>query len=157
MGLPPFHADTYYKLLPKILHDKVKYPKDMDVELRELIEGMLQKAPSSRYDWDIIMQHPFMKNINGLTRQDSKGERQGLSEITDLTNKVESQIEKDFPIDTAMLRPSNLVNHTNKVEIEELKQYEDDLKSGKINGKDLKTNVIFYHKLVSLFSMSSLG
>jgi fused-like protein len=50
-GVPPFHADTYYKLLPKILHDKVKYPKDMDVELRELIEGMLQKAPSSRYDW----------------------------------------------------------------------------------------------------------
>jgi fused-like protein len=50
-GIPPFHADTYYKLLPKILHDKVKYPKDMDVELRELIEGMLQKSPSSRYDW----------------------------------------------------------------------------------------------------------
>ncbi|MBS1889920.1 MAG: hypothetical protein JST59_01390 [Actinobacteria bacterium] len=50
-GIPPFHADTYYKLLPKILHDKVKYPKDMDVELRELIEGMLQKSPGSRYDW----------------------------------------------------------------------------------------------------------
>jgi hypothetical protein len=38
-------------LIPKILKDKVRYPKDMDLALRELIDGMLQKSPTSRYDW----------------------------------------------------------------------------------------------------------
>jgi hypothetical protein len=33
-GATPFFAETYYKLLPKILHDKVRYPKDIDLELR---------------------------------------------------------------------------------------------------------------------------
>lgn len=84
---------------------------------------MLQKIPSSRYDWDQITQHPFIKNMGGLARQDSKAERPGLSEISDFNNRTENQIEKEFPIDTAKLRPSKLANNTNKVEIEELKQY----------------------------------
>lgn len=61
VGRPPFYAESYHKLIPKILSDKVRYPKDMDVSLRDLIDGMLQKSPSSRYDWPQIINHPFMK------------------------------------------------------------------------------------------------
>lgn len=56
-----------------------------------------------------------------------------------------------------MLRPSNLVNHNNKVEIEELRQYEEDLKQNKPYVKNLKVDIMFYHKLVSLFAMVSQG
>lgn len=61
VGRTPFYAENYHKLIPKILNDKVRYPKDMDVSLRDLIDGMLQKTPSSRYDWNQIINHPFMK------------------------------------------------------------------------------------------------
>lgn len=60
-GRPPFFAENYDKLLPRILHDKVRYPKDMDLSLKDLIDGMLQKSPTSRLDWDQISNHPFMK------------------------------------------------------------------------------------------------
>lgn len=60
-GKPPFMAETYQKLVPRILHDKMRYPKDMDISLRDLIDGMLQKSPSSRYDWEQIINHPFMR------------------------------------------------------------------------------------------------
>lgn len=60
-------------------------------------------------------------------------------------------------MDAAMLRPSNLVNHNNKVEIEELRQYEEDLKQNKPYVKNLKVDIMFYHKLVSLFAMVSQG
>ena len=33
----------------------------MDLYLRDLIDGMLQKFPSSRYDWDKITNHIFMR------------------------------------------------------------------------------------------------
>lgn len=50
-GIPPFYADTFPKLAPKILNDKIIYPKNMPLELKELLQGMLQKSPSLRLDW----------------------------------------------------------------------------------------------------------
>jgi fused-like protein len=58
-GVPPFIADSLQRLAPKIIHDKVVYPNNMAVELRELIQGMLQKNPTNRYDWIDLEKHPF--------------------------------------------------------------------------------------------------
>jgi len=51
-GRPPFYASTTQQLYPKILYETVKFPQGMSLYLRELIDGMLQKTPSKRYDWD---------------------------------------------------------------------------------------------------------
>jgi serine/threonine protein kinase len=44
-GRPPFWAENLARLKPKILHEKVKWVKDMPIELRTLIDKMLQKNP----------------------------------------------------------------------------------------------------------------
>jgi len=59
IGTPPFLAENFQKLTVKILRDKVLYPNNMSVELRELVDGMLQKNPTNRYDWPDIQKHPF--------------------------------------------------------------------------------------------------
>lgn len=50
-GRPPFWAENLAKLKPKILYEKVRFPKDMPIELRTLIDKMLQKIPEARADW----------------------------------------------------------------------------------------------------------
>lgn len=58
-GFPPFFADSFQKLVIKIINDKILYPGNMSVEFRELVDGMLQKNPANRYDWADIQKHPF--------------------------------------------------------------------------------------------------
>jgi fused-like protein len=60
-GKTPFHATTIQQLQPKILHEPVKFPKDMSANLRELIDGMLQKSDQKRYDWDQVKKHIFFQ------------------------------------------------------------------------------------------------
>ena len=81
MGRPPFYAESYHKLIPKILHDRVRYPKDMDVELRDLVDGMLQKMPGAKYDWVEIVGHPFMKEKGSLGEVESN-----FSNLNNLNN-----------------------------------------------------------------------
>lgn len=57
VGGPPFYASNIPSLRPKILFDNVKFPPDMPASLRELIDGMLQKCPTKRYDWLQVQNH----------------------------------------------------------------------------------------------------
>jgi serine/threonine protein kinase len=58
-GRTPFYASTIQQLTPKIIHDYVRFPANMPIALRELIDGMLQKTEAKRYDWDQVKNHPF--------------------------------------------------------------------------------------------------
>ena len=44
----------------------------------------------------------------------------------------------------------------NKITLNELKGYEEEIKSGKATTKALKTDLVFYHRLVSLFTLYTL-
>ena len=63
-GLPPFFANKIEALIPKILENKVIYPKNMPLELKDLLQGMLQKSPHLRFDWKDVLNHPFF-NVRG--------------------------------------------------------------------------------------------
>ena len=60
-GVPPFYDNKFEKLVPKILEHKVIYPKSMSLQLKDLLQGMLQKNPLSRLDWGDILAHPFFQ------------------------------------------------------------------------------------------------
>lgn len=59
--MTPFYAQTITNLRPKILFDRVAFPGNMPAELKDLIDGMLQKDPQKRYDWDQVKNHIFFK------------------------------------------------------------------------------------------------
>ncbi len=58
-GFTPYMADTFPNLAKKVLSTKVVYPANMSVQLRELVDGMLQKNPNNRYNLADIQKHPF--------------------------------------------------------------------------------------------------
>ena len=68
-GRPPFHAKNLQSLQPKILHDPIKFPQSMSTNLRDLIDGMLQKSQNKRFDWNQVKNHPFFINIVPLPKQ----------------------------------------------------------------------------------------
>lgn len=68
-GRPPFFAENLQKLKPKILYEKVRFPKEMPVELRSLIDKMLQKNPESRSDWEALKKNEFFKDLNPLNEK----------------------------------------------------------------------------------------
>ena len=62
-GRTPFYASTLNELTPKIMHEPVKYPLGINVLLRDLIDGMLQKSEKKRYDWDQVKNHKFFTDF----------------------------------------------------------------------------------------------
>lgn len=58
-GITPFHAETLHQLKPKILGQKVNFPKDMPIDMKTLISGMLQKNPINRFDWSDLKKQAF--------------------------------------------------------------------------------------------------
>lgn len=59
VGSTPFLAENFQKLAEKILRDRVLFPNFLTMELRELLDGMLQKNPNNRYDYPDIQRHVF--------------------------------------------------------------------------------------------------
>ena len=65
-GITPFHAETLHQLKPKILGQKVAFPKDMPVDMKTLIGGMLQKNPINRFDWSDLKKLSFFEDSSLL-------------------------------------------------------------------------------------------
>ncbi len=61
VGITPFHCNCYNKLIVKILHDQIRYPKNTPIEFRQLIDAILNKNSNNRFDWPQIETHPFFK------------------------------------------------------------------------------------------------
>ena len=121
----------------------------MDLSLKELIEGMLQKSPSSRYDYPQIMNHPFLQQKTPSVLKENKIDYNiNLHQL----GKIEEEDEFDKSYRTER-NPSKLRPNKHKLNSQELKGYEDDLKLMRPNVKALKTDFVFYNRLVSLFTL----
>lgn len=59
VGRAPFYAENLQKLKPKILYEKVRFPRDMPIEMRTLIDRMLQKNPGNRATWEELKKAEF--------------------------------------------------------------------------------------------------
>ena len=64
IGQPPFYAKTFQELFQQVNNGKYTLPKNMklSVEVITFINGLLQFYPEKRFDWDEIINHPFIKN-----------------------------------------------------------------------------------------------
>lgn len=60
-GAPPFNTKHFYTLIQKIIHNPVKYPKNISKEFRSFLEGLLNKEPKKRLDWPELANHEFVQ------------------------------------------------------------------------------------------------
>jgi len=64
-GLPPFYSQDVQEMYRKIIHDKLKFPANMNPDAMSLIDGLLQRDFNTRLkDPAIIKKHPFFSTIN---------------------------------------------------------------------------------------------
>jgi len=63
-GLPPFYSQDVQEMYRKIIHDKLKFPANMNPDAMSLIDGLLQRDFNARLkDPSIIKKHPFFSVI----------------------------------------------------------------------------------------------
>eukprot|EP00043_Microstomoeca_roanoka_P006873 m.66704 g.66704 ORF g.66704 m.66704 type:complete len:805 (-) comp13603_c0_seq1:302-2716(-) len=68
-GSPPYYTDNIVTLVNMIVGDAIKWPDNMDAEFKDLLSGLLTKAPSQRLAWPDLEYHPFLQNhpnIHGI-------------------------------------------------------------------------------------------
>ncbi|KAJ8290787.1 hypothetical protein GJAV_G00017560 [Gymnothorax javanicus] len=65
-GKTPFFSDSFSDLIEHILHDDVPSPKqkgthacEPSLDFENLLNGLLQKDPDKRMNWDQLLSHPF--------------------------------------------------------------------------------------------------
>jgi len=64
-GLPPFYSQDVQEMYRKIIHDKLKFPANMNPDAMSLIDGLLQRDFNTRLkDPSLIKKHPFFSSIN---------------------------------------------------------------------------------------------
>lgn len=61
VGETPFHTDSLYSLVKKIIKNPIKYYDKMSSEFKNFLKGLLVKDPSKRMSWPDIISHPFLK------------------------------------------------------------------------------------------------
>jgi len=61
-GQPPFIAGTIIHLYHKIQNDPLVFPSQIDPSLQDLLIGMLQKDPESRFELNTVIQHPWLRH-----------------------------------------------------------------------------------------------
>lgn len=54
----------YDEKTTKIIKKEPKFSSSIDINLKDLINGLLNKSPKNRYGWDEIKNHPWYSNIN---------------------------------------------------------------------------------------------
>jgi serine/threonine protein kinase len=64
IGAPPFDAETHKELFSSIIHDKVRFPKDIDSDVKTVISGLLRKDPNKRYGFKKLLKQEFFQNID---------------------------------------------------------------------------------------------
>ena len=67
-GLPPYYDKNKEAMYCKVLYEPLCFPMPISKELRNLLEGLLEKMPSNRIGSKRgiveIKQHPWLKNID---------------------------------------------------------------------------------------------
>jgi serine/threonine-protein kinase ULK/ATG1 len=63
-GTLPFYAPNHKNLFEKIMEGKYSFPSKLKISLEAIsfVNGLLQFYPERRYDWNQILDHPFIKN-----------------------------------------------------------------------------------------------
>ena len=62
-GLPPFYTNNIFQLVNLIVKDAIKWPADMDADLRSFLQGLLTKDPRKRLSWPAIAHHNFLSSV----------------------------------------------------------------------------------------------
>ncbi|XP_071946341.1 serine/threonine-protein kinase 36-like [Antedon mediterranea] len=60
VGTPPFYTNSIFQLVSLIIKDPVKWPKNMSLEFKDFLQGLLTKKPSKRLSWPNLLHHPFV-------------------------------------------------------------------------------------------------
>lgn len=71
-GIPPFHTNSLYSLIEKIVKNPIKYPDNMSSEFKSFLQGLLIKEPSKRMSWREIVDHPFLNATNADLEEEKK-------------------------------------------------------------------------------------
>ncbi|XP_041457057.1 serine/threonine-protein kinase 36-like [Lytechinus variegatus] len=62
VGTPPFYTNSIFQLVSLIIKDPVKWPKNMNPEFKDFLQGLLTKSSKHRLTWPSLLYHPF---VNG--------------------------------------------------------------------------------------------
>ncbi|KAI1885690.1 hypothetical protein AGOR_G00206410 [Albula goreensis] len=100
-GKPPFFTDSFTDLIQLILHEDLPSPRQKGptaskptFEFESLLDGLLQKDPNKRLNWDQLLAHPFWRGAfseeqtTDETLEDSSGIEQ--SEVCPLIQVLPS-------------------------------------------------------------------
>jgi serine/threonine protein kinase len=60
VGQPPFYTNSIYSLINLIVKEDVKYPKNMDPQMKSFLSGLLVKDPKRRLNWPHLLHHPYV-------------------------------------------------------------------------------------------------
>eukprot|EP01117_Protostelium_nocturnum_P020434 TRINITY_DN918_c0_g2_i1.p1 TRINITY_DN918_c0_g2~~TRINITY_DN918_c0_g2_i1.p1 ORF type:complete len:455 (-),score=106.78 TRINITY_DN918_c0_g2_i1:124-1488(-) len=105
-GLPPFYSQDVQEMYRKIIHDKLKFPQNMNPDAMSLIDGLLQRDFNQRLkDPSIIKKHPFFSTIDwdGLVSKRVKAPF-----VPDVSGEHDvSQIDPAFIEEAANITPTD--------------------------------------------------
>lgn len=105
-GDPPFTGNNHKKIMDKVLKEKPKYPFYMTTESKEVLNKLLNKNPSKRFDvdhqWDKFQKLPVFRHFKFKDIEERKVEPPIRPLITDL-EKAEN-----FDLEFTSMKLSNL-------------------------------------------------
>lgn len=63
-GKTPFDGENRLKIMNKIISNKINFPNDADPSLVDLINGLVEKNPKKRLNFDDFQNHCFFNNFS---------------------------------------------------------------------------------------------
>ncbi|KAK5649733.1 hypothetical protein RI129_000762 [Pyrocoelia pectoralis] len=66
VGTPPFEDQAVRSTLNRVVSANYRLPNFLSVDVKDLINSLLQKNPKDRIKLDMILEHPFMKRYDIL-------------------------------------------------------------------------------------------
>ncbi|XP_071499914.1 serine/threonine-protein kinase 36-like [Diadema antillarum] len=60
VGTPPFYTNSIFQLVSLIIKDPVKWPKNMNPDFKDFLQGLLTKTAKHRLSWPQLLYHPFI-------------------------------------------------------------------------------------------------
>ena len=99
-GNVPFQGNDFDTLKENILHLKIVWPKDINIDAKNLIKRILKLDPKSRISLEEMLQHPFFTKyfpnaINDLIKPEDQGEFKTFIINKDDPNNWEPFIKKE--------------------------------------------------------------
>uniref|UniRef100_A0A1B6LSA0 non-specific serine/threonine protein kinase n=1 Tax=Graphocephala atropunctata TaxID=36148 RepID=A0A1B6LSA0_9HEMI len=61
MGVPPFTTNSILQLVRMIRFEPVNWPHYLSSPCRDLLQGLLNKDPTERLTWPLLLHHPFLQ------------------------------------------------------------------------------------------------